>query len=277
MRNIKIFYLSILAVLFMVSCQKSYQVPDNNRIINTDSSNAGLLQKQVFTYLPENFENMLFEYAYDTAGRLIQRYYHAKIKNADGSIRVEQDTLNYYRDTMGRIIRIGEITDSIYLLVEYEGQTTRVKKVFDNLDSYTTEFEYGTTGHINRLNFYAHAPLPTDPKIKVGYHDHSYDAAGNMTEKTFYQDDNFNGNFDSPMRFRFEYDDQSNPRYPVDDALFPETWSLVSPNNNTRQLNFYSNPNVVNDTVNYIYTYDSQNRPVKCIKNSDTEIVYSYY
>ena len=68
-----------------------------------------------------------------------------------------------------------------------------------------------------------------------------------------------------------------NPRYPVDDALFPETWSLVSPNNNTRQLNLYTDPISVNDTVNYIYTYDVQNRPVKSLKNSDTETAYFYY
>src|SRR5688572_7359429 len=46
MRIITIYYLSMLAVLFMVSCQKSYQVPDDNRVISTDSSNAGLLPKQ---------------------------------------------------------------------------------------------------------------------------------------------------------------------------------------------------------------------------------------
>ena len=78
MRDIKIFYLTSLIVLLIVSCQKPYQVPDISRVINTDSSNTGLLQKQVLTYLPESFENMIFEYVYDTAGRLAQRYYHVK-------------------------------------------------------------------------------------------------------------------------------------------------------------------------------------------------------
>ena len=80
MRNIKIFYLINLVVLVIVSCQKPYQVPDVSRAINADSSHTGLLQKQVLTYLPESFENMIFEYVYDTAGRLAQRYYHVKIK-----------------------------------------------------------------------------------------------------------------------------------------------------------------------------------------------------
>jgi hypothetical protein len=277
MRNKYCLYALLIALLINASCQKSYNVPDDLRVINTDSTITGLLKKQVFTYIPENFENMFFEYAYDTAGRLSRRYYLAKIKNADGSITIKQDTLNYYRDASGRLIRIGELTDSVYLVVEYDGQSNRVKEAKDNLDIYSTQFEYDAAGNIKRLNFFMRTPMASDPKRKVGYHDHVYDVAGNMVEKIFYQDDNLTGNFESPIRFKFEYDNKINPRFPVDDVLFPETWSLSSPNNNTRQINIYTNPTMPSDTINYSYVYDDKNRPVKSTKNGDTETTYFYY
>jgi hypothetical protein len=277
MRNINLFSAILLALMIIVSCQKPYTVPDDLRVLNTDSTHAGLLKKQVLKYIPENFENMFFEYVYDTAGRLSQRYYLAKIKNADGSITTKIDTLFYHRDALGRLIRIGELTDSVYLVVTYDGQSTRVKEAVDNLDNYSTTFEYDANGKVKRLNFFMRTPTPTDPKRRVGYHDHAYDVAGNLIEKIFYQDDNLTGNFASPIRFLFEYDNKINPRYPVDDVLLPETWSLISPNNNTRQINIYTDPSMMRDTINYNYTYDNKNRPVKSNKNGDTETAYFYY
>jgi hypothetical protein len=277
MRSIKLFLAILPAFMICFACQKPYTLPDDLRVLNTDSTHAGLLKKEVLKYIPENFENMFFEYGYDSAGKLSQRYYLAKIKNPDGSITTKMDTLYYHRDALGRLIRIGELTDSIYLNVVYDGQSTRVKEANDNLDNYSTTFEYDANGRIKRLNFFMRTPTSSDPKRKVSYHDHVYDAAGNLVEKIFYQDDNLTGNFASPIRFLFEYDNKINPRYPVDDVLFPETWSLISPNNNTRQINIYADPLMLKDTINYSYTYDNKDRPVKSTKNGDTETAYFYY
>lgn len=277
MRNTYCLYAVLFALMINGSCQKSYTVPDDLRVVNTDSTNKGLLKKQVLKYLPENFENMFFEYIYDSAGRLSQRYYLAKIKNANGSITTKIDTVNYHRDVLGRLVRIGDLTDSVYIIVKYDGQTNRVTEANDNLDSYSTQFEYDANGHIKRLNFFMRTPTPSDPKRKVGYHDHVYDAQGNLIEKIFYQDDNLTGNFSSPIRFKFEYDNKINPRFPVDDVLFPETWSLSSPNNNTRQINIYTDPSMNMDTIKYNYIYDNKDRPVKSNKNGDTETAYFYY
>ncbi len=267
----------ILVALICTSCQKGYVVPNERTALNTDSTSKGLLKKQVVKNIADNFESTIAEYMYDSSGRLSQLSYIGKRKNADGSISEEQQTRKYFRDVLGRLIRIGELTDSVYLLVDYDSRSSSVKSVSDNLDRFTTTFEYDTDGHIKRLNFFMRTPSAVDPKRQVGYHDHVFDAKGNLIEKIFYQDDDLDGIFNSPIRFRFEYDDKINPRYPVDDALFPETWSLSSPNSNIRQFNFYTDPSVIQDTVNYSYTYDDNKKPVRSITNGETETVYFYY
>jgi len=94
--------------------------------------------------------------------------------------------------------------------------------------------------------------------------------------KIFFQDDDHNGTFEPAITFRFEYDDKTNPLYPVDDALVSENWSLVSPNNTVKQINITPHPPIPGDTINYSYDYDSKNRPIRCWQDSLNVMTYFY-
>jgi hypothetical protein len=231
----------------------------------------------VVTNLPENFENTVVEYFYDDAGRPISKEATFKIKEANGSITTKKDLRKFHRDSEGKIIRIGELTDSVYLLVEYENSSSKVKKISDNRDGFYTEFVYDTNNRIGKLNFFQRTPTPADPYKLVSFHTHKFDNDGNMLEKIFNQDDDNNGTWEMPLKIYFSYDNRINPVYHVDDALFPENWSLNSPNNTLRQINVVTGFPSLSDTLNYVYTYDNQDRPATCRKDNESETKFIYY
>ncbi|WP_336517462.1 hypothetical protein [Pollutibacter soli] len=266
----------ILSAFLFISCSKEISDEPSQRTAVTDSSSIGLLHKMVVTYLPENFENTVVEYLYDNTGRPISRIATFKIKEANGSITTKTDLRKFHRDNEGKIIRIGELTDTVYLLVEYENSSSKVKKISDNRDRFYTEFVYDANNRIEKLNFYQRTPATTDPYKLVSFHTHKFDSDGNMLEKIFNQDDDNNGTWEKPLKVYFSYDNRTNPVYHVDDALFPENWSLNSPNNTVRQINEYIGfP--YRDTLNYTFTYDSQDRPATCTKDNESETKFIYY
>lgn len=268
---------ALTAIVFLlVSCSKEVSNEPSHRIALTDSSSAGLLQKMVVTYIPENFENTLIEFTYDDAGRPISRETAFKIKDANGNITTKTELRKFHRDNEGKITRIGELADSVYMLVEYENNSSKVKKVSDNRDRFYTEFVYDANNRIEKLNFYQRSPGPADPYKLLSFHTHKFDSNGNLLEKIFNQDDDNNGTWETPLKVYFSYDNRINPVYHVDDALFPDNWSLNSPNNTLRQINEYAGP-PMRDTLNYVYTYDSQDRPVTSRKNNETDTKYYYY
>lgn len=277
----KLFFFSFCAILLIVSCQKevSESVLRGN---GTDSTNTGLLRKQVTTYLADSTDYFVYEFEYDTAGRLIKRRNTVKFRKPDNTIEVKGGEILYHRDGRGRLIQIEYppsqlYSDISYITVEYQDTlSTKVSKMYDNLDKFMTLYSYDQNNHIQKTSFYHHFPQPTDPMTMTGYHLHNYDSKGNLLEKRFFQDDDHNGTFESPVTFLFEHDDKINPWYPVDDALLAETWSLVSPNNTVRQFNITPGPRIPGDTLNYHYTYDTRNRPVKCWQDSLNVVTYFY-
>jgi len=276
----KMFYYFFGIVLISTSCQK--EVSETLLRGNDADSTANLLRKQIITYLADNTDYFIYEFEYDSAGRVSQRYNTVKFRKPDGSLTVRDGLVKYHRDGAGRIIRIEYLPsplypDTISTFIEYQDPVSnKISKMYDNKDKSLTLFYYDANSRVLKINFFQHYPSSTDPLILTAYHSHSYDKRDNLTEKVFFQDDDHNGTFEPAITFRFEYDDKTNPVYPVDDALFSENWSLVSPNNTVKQINITPHPPLPGDTINYSYDYDSKNRPVRCRQDSLNVMTYFY-
>jgi hypothetical protein len=276
----KLIYFPFCVVLISVSCQK--EVSETLLKGNGTDSTASLLRKQVITYLADNTDYFIHEFQYDSSGQLSKRHNTVKIRDTNGNITVNEGLIIYHRDILGRITRIEYPPSSLYpnainTMVEYQDRVSnKILKMYDDQDKLITLFDYDNDGRVLKISFFQHYPLPTDPIKMSSYHSHSYDNRGNLTEKTFFQDDDHNGTFEPAITFRFEYDDKTNPLYPVDDALFSENWSLVSPNNTMKQINITPNPPIPGDTINYSYDYDSKNRPTRCRQDSLNVMTYFY-
>ncbi len=269
---------SIVSISFLLTaCQKEVSVQQQRRT-NSDSSMAGLLKKQVATNLSDNFESAVLEYVYDNSNLLKGWESKVNIPDASGNVTIRKESRKYHRDNNGKITRVGDLTDSIYLLVEYENNSSRVKRVFDNRDIFYTEFVYNSENRIEQLRFFQRFPATTDPYKLMSYHTHKFDANGNLTEKIYNQDDDSDGDFETPLKIYFYYDNKVNPLFPIDEPLFNDYWSLTSPNNTLRQINEYSPGGIVTkDTINYVYTYNVDGRPVTLIKDAESKTEFFYY
>lgn len=276
----KVFYFSLGVVLISASCQK--EVSETLLRGNGTDSTANLLRKQVITYLADNTDYFIYEFGYDSSGKLSKRHNSVTIRQTNGTITVNEGMIIYHRDALGRIARIEYPPSSLYpntinTIVEYQDPVSnKILKMYDDQDKLMTLFDYDNNGRVLKISFFQHYPLPTDPMTMSSYHLHSYDNLGNLKEKTFVQDDDHNGTFEPAISFRFEYDDKTNPLFPVDDALFSENWSLVSPNNTVKQINITPHPPAPGDTINYSYDYDSKNRPIRCWQDSLNVMTYFY-
>ncbi len=266
--------LIVLSIVGLAGCRKEMSA-DANRTINSDTLYVSPLKKEVSTYIPDNLENLVYEYQYDTSRKLISRYGLFRMRDPNGGVVKSEGTREYVRDAQGRVISIKEVGFPVYMTVEYENAANKVKKIYDNSGRMYIVYLFDAGGHLSKLNYYERFPTANDDFQLMGYNVYKYNSGGNLTERSFYNDPSGAGNLQLRYQAFFEHDNKFNPHYSNDYALYPEIWDAPSPNNIIRQINIYNGTD--RDTINFSFTYDSLNRPLTSLRNADTETKYYYY
>jgi hypothetical protein len=278
--------LGIMLLMTFFSCQKELSLEPADPSVTTD--NAGLLKKVVTYYLPENLDYLTYDYAYDNANRISQITITQKIKYSNNTVSVITGSSNFQRDTLGRITLITTLPDTSksYVLIRYvdsislKAASATIYRmsgaVAIAIDS--TIFEYSADNRVIKTSQYFRQ---SNNSLKLAtYQTYSYDTKGNILEKQLYQDDNNNGVFVPSLRYTWEYDNNENPRFQNDIALFywGYNWPTAgSPANVIRQKNDY--PNTQDDELNYAYQYNISRKPIeeKNIPDGNNITKYFYY
>jgi hypothetical protein len=267
----------LFSLLLVLSCQKEISPGLIQRGNGIDSNGIGLLNKIVSTYTVDNLDYYTQEFEYDSADRLWVVTNTLKTKQANGTITIKSGAVQFFRDGLGRIIRIGSRPDtsSINSFINYEnatsGKVTSVYYVKTTAGGSTVidsvEFVYDANNHVIRTNRYSDA----FPGQIEGYQLYQYDAMGNITEHKNMLDLDSNGTFEVNFIFSWQYDNKINPSYHPEHALFEwgQGWPIInSPNNLIKHINFP--PSIPNIEIVYSYQYDSLGRPIKMMHGANT-------
>lgn len=87
----------------------------------------------------------------------------------------------------------------------------------------------------------------------------NYNAQGNITKTDIFITNIISSQLEFAGRVEYQYDNKPNPLYDLRDFM-KLVWQAPSRNNITREVH-YSKTNVVEEEVEYTYTYNSRNQP----------------
>lgn len=276
----------IMLVVTFFSCQKELSMEPAEPPVVTD--NSGLLKKVVYYSLPDSIDYFTQEYAYDKSNRVEKIITTVKINNPNNTVGVIYGSDTFQRDSLGRVTIISSLNDTsnTFTLFRYENNnslraanaTHYLKTGSASFAIDSTVFLYNSENRIIRFSLYFQKT--NNVFTLVSYQDYSYDLKGNIIETQLYQDDNNNGVLVPSLRYTWEYDNNQNPRFNNDAALFylGYNWPTVgSPANLIRQKNDY--PNTPDDEINYSYKYNALGKPIeeKNMPYDNSITKYFYY
>lgn len=282
MTKIKYFVLAI-SILTFSACFK--EVSETNDI-NNPSDSTGKLVKFAQIHVPDSFVYFQRNFTYEVNGKIKSITTIQRIKQTNGVITTLMGTTRFYRDASGRIERIGTDPDtaSVNILLSYPSNTSIVPDHYKIVRTSAAEtivldsaiLTYSGSGRLRQATHFFISPTN---QPDTGYYELlSFDVKKNLSGKKQYSDVSGIGKFEQVIAYDFEYDNKENPLYFdeigyfLHDGVFGYT---ASPNNVIKQINtFLSFPS---DQLNYTFTYNSLDRPLKSSKVLDTSNVSLYY
>jgi hypothetical protein len=280
--------LLICSGVLLLSCQKEIS-KDSLRGNDLDSTATGHLSKTVNVYIPDNLDYYTSEYEYDNNDRLIYRTNTHKIKQPNGSIVTTTATLQFFRDSLGRITKIGNRPDTATYnyFISYESpvssmiNNTRLIKTTmsgnELIDSIV--YSYGIDNKVIREDHYSRLSISAPLQIN-SYQLFNYDSKGNVIRRESFGRNAVSNQFEAPIAYEYAYDDKPNPLYHSDiGIIFSYTWEFSSTNNLIKHRNVYRGPlPTPNEEHVYHYLYDSLSRPVQMgqVGAADWKVDYYY-
>jgi hypothetical protein len=253
----------------LVGCQKeiSIEIPGTPPIPDTVRVNASpLLKKMTTRNLVSGFDYMIQELTYDDSSRLSA--VKETFRTRQQAVTVESITqYRFNRDKKGRITDIQSVRDTVsmlYAMVYQDGSSGAIREILSyrqrgtnkQLLSKTTHTHNGA-GRIEKISRFM--PDINGTLQEVQYFQMKYDAKGNLMEQAHFSDVNGSGIWEPSIRYTWTHDDQTNPRFFPEEALYfwGYYWTTaMSPANITRHLNHYPARPV--DEVTYKLQFNSR-------------------
>lgn len=283
--------LDILSLLLLViSCSKEpVATPEQPGTGNTGNL-TGLLQKVEVISSATNEVYLQYLYEYNDSGKPSSITTSSSFPR-NGVMVTTVATTRFVRDPQGRITAILYSPDSILTKSQmtYEGSShilkyvnlyKKVAGVEVVIDSML--FEYDSQNLLQRTTQYN---LQANGMFKItGYQDYTWDARGNLLTKQTYNDYDGNGTIDKSLKYTWEYDDNINPRYFNEPAIF--YWSNLWPtggsiSNIKRQINDYPPNGAPDDELRYVLIYNAARKPLTEMPfpttNSTSTTRYTYH
>jgi hypothetical protein len=272
--------------LFFIECRRTTPSPGQGY-------SGTSLVKTVTIDEPSGSDSVIFEYGYDTDGKLVT-YTSILQTSAQPDII---DYSRYYRDDNNRIYKIAEISnkvvngvfaDTIFTFVSYLGSTATnlayaIRQQFVNGEKTydSSAFMYDPGGNLIRTTDYSY-PVSAPDSINRSYYTWTWDADHDLTQIALYNDPGNTGNPQLNLRYQFSYDSKVNPLDLGDDILLETIWGIESPHNTILQTDYFPGaPSFLDGSLITTYAYRSNNRPDSSTLNSTlvkpTKTIYYYH
>jgi len=276
------FLIPILTLIIFTSCQKEFSESNDGQ---QPTEEGGRLVKLLKISGTNNSDTSKTEYSYDLSGNLEIEKTEMKVRLGNGTTDVKHFYTHYYRDPLGRIIKVarkgpysdnGNNVDTLFDYVTYKSATS--KQVKDINNGARVYIYADSSDRVSATEEYMPWPNPTDPAKVVVRHIYIYDEDGNIEKRREYTDLDGNGVFEENALYMFSYDDKKNPLYSKDDALIEWRWALMSPGNVVKQINIFFNSAGGDEILtDYEYRPDNLPRSGVYILGSDPIILKYYY
>jgi hypothetical protein len=196
-------------------------------------------------------------------------------------------TTQFLRDAQGRSTVMTFTPDSLatQAVFNYIGNTIKlnyvklVKKLASGdvvIDSLVYTYLGQQVSRTDQFN-----AQPNGQLKKTGYQEYSWDSKGNLLSKQTYHDNDGDGRFEASIKYSWAYDNNPNPRQFNDPAI--SYWSYLWPtgmsaNNVIKQMNDYPPNGGPDDELNYVFQYNTDNRPTTETQDLSGSITkYTYY
>jgi YD repeat-containing protein len=256
--------LSILSLLFLLSCQKESGFSDTGSGGNSNGSGTRLVK----VVQKQGTDSVVIEYSYDASGRLTQE----KITGKSAGIDVS-NTFKIIRNSSGIITQtiqtnaqfqqsgITDVTTNYHYNTSTSRYTSSVfsLSLFGFTSSDSTLYTYDASGKIIKADLYQKITgLPYELSFKVEY---AYSSAGNLNLIKESSYDPGTSSFDLVASIAYTFDTKVNSLKLGTEGVVLLRAASYGPNNATKsELTDPSDP-TNNQTSSIVYTYNSNNMP----------------
>lgn len=260
----KLSLIPLLGALCFASCQKSDVYPPLSG------------EKLVKSISTSNGETSTTTYSYTTNG-LIDAINTTGTSDGESADHYEK----YYRDDLGRIIRIAQKVpaqqgieiDTVYTYIHYPDASTfnydyKIQNI--EIEGYTyndsTIYTYNSSNQITQSYTYQTGTILDPQEVKTIY---TYDGTGNIIKIEGYN--NANGPMELSATFDIQYDDKTNPLSFDRQILLITGGTFTGSKNNPIIVKFKAVENPDTQTISNTYTFGTNNLPQTLITQDDSD------